>query len=315
MEKSSRAESRLSERSQKRREDSGFTLIELIVVVIIIAILATVGVVAFSSSPSFESGDYNIQGAQGEVTRPAEPVSFAPVIYGLGGILGLAGIGGGAFAATKAVGTIKRSRKENQAKLTEAKAVREGTKNRHREVLVRYSDYETDLWKALNYPALHDVEVAETSEFLKAMRDAEAKEKALEDDKEMLSAYLYDKYENAVSHLEHTFTLAENKAIRLGESSLSSEEQKDIKNARMLLSHAEDSGNNEEMRANYYEQLKRVIVRLNEQHRTPIIPQPALLEIENQSRLLLPEGTGSADSLDIMVNDNSSIMREDFRMS
>lgn len=228
---------------------------------------------------------------------PAEPLNWQPVLYGAGGLAGLLAVGGSGFFIVKGVGAL-RARKDIR---DQAAAMYNTIAERHQDVLVKYSSYETDLWKALNYPALHDVEVETTSDFLSAMRDAESVKKATQDKKQSLTEDLRTKYEHAVSHLESAFTAAENKAIRLGESSLSESEQKDIRTARSLLAHAEDSGNSAELRATYYSQLKRVINRLNEAHRTPLIPQQSFTEIEHQSRLMLTDGstggTGVSDPL------------------
>lgn len=303
-----KVKNRLKERFQS--DNSGFTLIELIIVVIIIAILTAIAIPLFNNIQE-ESRDGSGRGETGggfssqvetapEPAAPAEPVNWNPIIFGFGSLLGVAALGGGGFATYKAATGAKKSRKEKKD-LEEAVSARwTAAEIRHRKVMLDYSEYETDIWKALLYPALHNPEVPETSAFLKSMRKADSMKRENDDTVDKTASsnnYLLDEYETAVGDLQHTFEIAKNVAERIKYSTLNDDERKDISSAVSLLKHAEDSANSTEARQSYYEQLAKVVKRLNANSRNSVIPEPTVLFIEEQTRLLLTDGASNESSV------------------
>lgn len=294
---------RLKERF--RSDSNGFTLIELIFVVVIIAILVAIAIPLFEGLQNTESDGENRGfdapvNTNPEPAAPAEPMDWNPLIFGAGSLLGVAALGGGGFAVYKAISGAKRSRKDKSDFEVAVASRWNAAEARHTKVMLDYSEYETDIWKALLYPALHNPEVPETSAFLKAMRKADSMKRKNDDtvDKTVSSNnYVLDEYENVVGDLQHAFEVAKNVAEKIKYSTLSDDERKDINSAVSLLKHAEDDANSTAARQSYYEQLSKVVKRLNERSRNVIIPQPTVLLIEEQNRLLLTDGSATENTL------------------
>lgn len=243
-----------------------------------------------------------------ETGNPVQPVDWSPLILGLGSLLTVGAVSAGGFLTYKGVSAGKKSRrrKEEEIRKQEEKIRSwDNLRNFHKRIISSYADYETDIWKALKYPALHDVNIEETSEFLKQMRVVE---NVLKDQENSAmgaiggTEELYDKLSGHINTLSDLFEIAEKNALKMQWKSLPADEAKDLKRATQLLKHAENEGNSSFARQTYYEQLQKVVDRLNARHIHDIVPVAAYKSLASgdNEKMLLTDGK---DYQDIKVSD------------
>lgn len=196
-----------------------------------------------------------------------EDISLTPLWIG-GGTLAGAGIAVGGSAL--AYSTIRKHREHKKDEKTVRESRREDLEElraRHNTVLVDYARYETDAWLALSYPAMRDVSDEKTRALLSAMRAADRsaiREGTMKEKSVIAGNDPITEYKSAVETLETAYKTAEANAVRIEGNGLSTSEQRDIKQAKNLLRHAEDKGTSEEARRTYYQRLSATIERLNE---------------------------------------------------
>lgn len=296
-------------RWKEKIDDSGFSLIELIVVIIVIVMLTAVGITVYGkvqeNAENSENGSVSsAQEQNSESQQPAEPVNWTPLVIGAGALLGVAAIGGGGYVTYSGVKAGKRARREKKELLakesaTKNEAIRrwDTMRDTYQRIVSRYAEYETDIWKALKYPSLHDATVDETSDFLKQLRVVNNALKEQEDTEQGSiggTEDLYKRISGEVNQLVSLFELAENKALKMEWKSLPADERKDLKRATQLLKHAENDGNSEAARRSYYEQLQKVVDRLNARHAHDVIPTATIKLLASDEKK--PQITDGSDS-------------------
>lgn len=145
----------------------------------------------------------------------------------------------------------------------------------------RIASYETDIDKALKYPAFNDVTVPQVSDMIIQLRKCRRQHDRIASggsvDHTALSAFV-----DAVDELWVRIAAAEETAKKLGWSKRSVAEQKDLKRAQDLLAHINDATYSEQVRTNFFSQLKQVVDRLNRER--DIVPVKIVGEIEAKSR-------------------------------
>lgn len=179
-------------------------------------------------------------------------------------------------------------------------------------VVNEIASYETDISKAITYPAFNDVSTPEVSVMSKQLRRChrvlsdinaitDRKGRLPEDSAEAHS--LVADFVRQVDDLVIDTEAAKSAAERIAWSGVSEVEQSDLKQAQGLMAHASDPANTDDMRANYYRQLKRVVDRLN-RSRT-VVPAKIVGEIEQASMLLIESSAHTGYSVSDVLGDGS----------
>lgn len=156
----------------------------------------------------------------------------------------------------------------------------------YEDAMKRISGYETDINKALKYPAFNDISTPAVKDMVRQMRTC----------RRMLSAsneHTVSEIAAAVDDLWVEVHSAEKAAENLSWSSMTDEEKADLELAQQLIAQAQDSGNTEPMRATFYAKLNEVIHRLNKQR--TVVPAPVVGEIEHRARKMLTATANGGD--------------------
>lgn len=294
------------------RSDSGdavVTAMLLIGVLVLVAISLYIGVRSLADR---ESDEVTVSSEEAPAPEPepepAEPVNWTPLVIGGGALLGVGALGAGGFITYKGVSAGKRVRREKR-ELSEQQEARkrenirswDNLRDSYQSVVSRYAEYETDIWKALKYPALHNVDVEETSTFLKHLKKVNNSLKEQEnDDKGTIGGTdeLYERLSSEVHQLDHLFDIAETNALKMEWKRLPIGEKKELTQAIRLLTHAENEGNSPAARQTYYEQLQKVVDRLNSRHAHNVIPDATInLLATGKERLMLTDGIGDSETV------------------
>ena len=129
-------------------------------------------------------------------------VSLRPADAPLVGLLVTAG-------AVAAGGGVRRrwSRRRLAARKEAERLRRQELTDRHQAVLLRWSAYELDPFKALELPGIHDVQQDKTRQLVRAMKTAESARMRLED-----GSGSAPEYEAAVLRLEEALAAAEDRS-------------------------------------------------------------------------------------------------------
>lgn len=176
-------------------------------------------------------------------------------------------------------------------------------RDEHKTAMGVFSSYESDPWLAITYPAFNDVNVDEVSAMIKSMKTAERfftrrEIERLDDDisrnraRHLPDESVYRDYAASVDDFVVSVERAKKTAEKLADSIFTEAEKKLLNRARWLLTHAEDVANTDDMKENYYQQLKKTIDKLNESH--TIVPTRVVAEIESAARLLITDGSDSS---------------------
>ncbi|GAB3257535.1 hypothetical protein [Arthrobacter pigmenti] len=147
----------------------------------------------------------------------------------------------------------------------------------HDEILHRWSEYELDLAKLIDYPMMTDVREASTVAMIRAMRLADRLRPDSATGHRLHAADT--EYGQAVEAFEEAFLLAEAEAKRVKRGHFSEQEQHRLRTARQLLSVAADESSSPSERQSAYQQLRRAVDGL------VAIPDRALAALEARSEL------------------------------
>lgn len=148
------------------------------------------------------------------------------------------------------------------------------SKTSYEEAVARIASYETDIDKALRYPAFNDITVKEVREMVLRMRTCKSMVENLEaEDARELS--------KEVDELWVCIQTAEETAKRIGLKSLDAEELKLLDKIKGLVAHAGDPTYSDDVRAGFYEKLRTAVNRLNENK--TVIPTKIVAEIESKA--------------------------------
>lgn len=165
------------------------------------------------------------------------------------------------------------------------------------DVLKRMSSYELDPELAFQYPAFNDIGVPEVAGMTRKLRavkrvvsdaDRQQVDKVIAGESSassLKSGTVLEDYRAAVDELHVAFQTAEHVAKKVRDGGMTVENQKLLGTALWLIRHAKDPANSDELRATYYQQLKRTVRKLNAEER--IVPVDVTEQIEHQARLTL----------------------------
>lgn len=146
----------------------------------------------------------------------------------------------------------------------------------HDEIFARWSEYELDLAKLIDYPVMSDLREPRTMAMIKAMRAAQ-RLRPDDADAEARSAPAVE-YANAVQEFEETFLVAEDEAKRIKHGHYTAAEQERLTTARQLLNLAADEASSPNERQNAYLQLRKTVDGLLQ------LPQKAVAALEGRAR-------------------------------
>ncbi|MBB6402829.1 hypothetical protein [Arthrobacter sp. AZCC_0090] len=138
-----------------------------------------------------------------------------------------------------------------QASQTEVLRLQEA----HDAVNRRWLDYELDVGKLIDFPAMSDVREPLTVAFLRAKREADGLRPAAPGD--MTTAARLAEYRAAVRSFELAFDVAEREAKRVKDSNFSGPERQRLATARKLLRIASDSAATPAERQTAYKRARR----------------------------------------------------------
>ncbi|WP_051299372.1 hypothetical protein [Arthrobacter castelli] len=147
----------------------------------------------------------------------------------------------------------------------------------HDEILHRWSAYELDPARLIDYPLMTDLREPVTADMIRAMRratrlrpDGASGHRRPASDSE---------YGQAVHAFEEAFLLAEAEAKRVKRGHFSEQEQQRLQTARQLLNVATDESSSPAERQGAYQQLRRAVDGL------VAIPDTALAALEARNEL------------------------------
>lgn len=125
----------------------------------------------------------------------------------------------------------------------------------HDAVNQRWLDYELDVGKLIDFPAMTDVREPLTVAFLRAKRQADGLRPAAAE--EIRTAARLQEYREAVHGFGVAFDVAEREAIRIRDSKFSGPERQRLETARKLLRIASDSAATPAERQTAYKRARR----------------------------------------------------------
>lgn len=150
----------------------------------------------------------------------------------------------------------------------------------YKDAQARIASYETDLDKALKYPAFNDISVPAVQNMVKQMRVCKSRFA-------VLSASDVNSFTEEVAELWVRIQTAEEEAKRIGLKSLDAEELKLLEKIKGLAAHAGDPTYSDDVRAGFYQQLRTSVNKLNE-NRT-LVPTKIVAQIEQKAALSLEQ--------------------------
>lgn len=192
-----------------------------------------------------------------ETSLPSEPTDLTFLWV----ILGAAGTAGVLIPATSLARHQKAAfdKKKEEANATKAalKARYAAAVKRHQGIEQEYDAYLVDLQEIFKRPALNDVSIPETADFVEtfAATGRSGNLPALP----ALSDAAIKEYEERVSALSRTWTLASSNATKMGLGIFNAQEQRKVRQASQLLNMALDEGASEFERAQAYQQVQKLI--------------------------------------------------------
>lgn len=152
----------------------------------------------------------------------------------------------------------------------------------HDAVNRRWLDYELDVGKLIDFPAMTDVREPLTVAFLRAKRDADGLRPA---GTEPQAAGRLAEYRNAVNAFEVAFDVAEREARRIRDSKFTGPERDRLATARKLLRIASDAGSTPAERQTAYKRARRELDGLI------VLPDATTAALEARIAVALDAGT------------------------
>lgn len=152
--------------------------------------------------------------------------------------------------------------------------IRARARQKHDGILKKWRRYELDLAYMIDYPAMADPRVKETSDMINAMQDAE----------ELRDSTDVGDYRDAVAAFELAFQRAELNAKSVKRNNYTPAELKSLERAAAMLAIAQDSSSTPSERRLAYQRLNREVEGL------VVLPQEANAKLEDDIRLALEEG-------------------------
>ncbi|MDQ0756550.1 hypothetical protein [Arthrobacter sp. B3I4] len=155
----------------------------------------------------------------------------------------------------------------------------EGLMDAHDAVNRRWLDYELDVGKLIDFPAMTDVREPLTVAFLRAKREADGLRPG--DPGQITTAARLADYRTAVRGFELAFDVAEREARRIKDSNFTGPERERLATARKLLRIASDAAATPAERQTAYKRARRELDGLI------VLPEATLAALEQKSAGML----------------------------
>ncbi|WP_051619892.1 hypothetical protein [Haematomicrobium sanguinis] len=181
---------------------------------------------------------------------------------------------GSASSSTRTGSTIIGGGAGNGSGIETPDQIRARARQKHDDILKKWRRYELDLAYMIDYPAMADPRVKETSDMINAMQDAE----------ELRDSTDVGDYRDAVAAFELAFQQAELNAKSVKRNNYTPAELKSLERAAAMLAIAQDSSSTPSERRLAYQRLNREVEGL------VVLPQEANAKLEDDIRLALEEG-------------------------
>lgn len=273
---------------QKSHSDSG----DLAITIIVISGFAVFGILVIYFLISLFIEDTNTTEIPvAESNTPAEPVNWQPLVTTLTVAIILGAV---FFAVSFIVRKVKALQEQKHIQKTKHSIQMQEwdiVKNRYQELLETVASYETDITKAIKYPAMNDVQEEATAVMMQSLRKArdvfdtvERVQNSHEDEA------LFEKFSTAVNTFAVDVDHAKSNAKSVALSKLSNHDRKDLNQIRLLLKHASNESNPDQLRHDYMARMKTIVDRINERNTKQVIPAKILTTLEHST---LRQLTGS----------------------
>lgn len=278
----------LHRQSGESRHDSG----DVVTTLLIIAAFAIAAMVVINFiTIIFTEDTSTTENPVAESNTPAEPVNLQPLVTTLTVAIILGAV---FFAVSFIVRKVKALQEQKHIQKTKHSIQMQEwdiVKNRYQELLETVASYETDITKAIKYPAMNDVQEEATAVMMQSLRKArdvfdtvERVQNSYEDEA------LFEKFSTAVNTFAVDVDHAKSNAKSVALSKLSNHDRKDLNQIRLLLKHASNESNPDQLRHDYMARMKTIVDRINERNTKQIIPVKILTTLEHST---LRQLTGS----------------------
>ena len=262
-----------------RRNESGFTLVDLMMAMCIIGVLSLVPMTMLANSAKKKREAAGIEDNAPIVPEPVVPSAPAPE-FPLGMVLGI-GVSLLLLAGLVWVGFII-FRKVSEANRVASKNLYgwQTLVDHHGKIRSEWMAYETDILKIVDFPLLSDMSEPVTIKLHEALRKA-----SLHEPKNIKSLsrvpFNGSEYDVAVQELDTAFRAAESKARLSSWNKFTMEEKKRLQRAKDLLAMAMNGASTPSERQSAYKQAMKTLQGLIE------VPKATILAIESNTQLAL----------------------------
>ena len=262
-----------------RRNESGFTLVDLMMAMCIIGVLSLVPMTMLANSAKKKREAAGIEDNAPIVPEPVVPSAPAPefplgMVLGIGvSLLLLAGLVWAGFIIFRKVSEANRVASKNLYGW-------QTLVDHHGKIRSEWMAYETDILKIVDFPLLSDMSEPVTIKLHEALRKA-----SLHEPKNIKSLsrvpFNGSEYDVAVQELDTAFRAAESKARLSSWNKFTVEEKKRLQRAKDLLAMAMNGASTPSERQSAYKQAMKALQGLIE------VPKATILAIESNTQLAL----------------------------
>jgi hypothetical protein len=223
-----------------------------------------------TQSPTNAATVPNVSGKSSAVDIPWETISLVAL-----GVIAL-------FIAIIVLRTIIKSHGKRQRIYTSNMSQWDALFAKHRDVKTAWADYEMDINKVIDYPAMTDTTDPVTLTLHKALERASLLQPRA--DKSLRASPAVDtSYAEAVNDLHRAFTEAEKNAKKVAWSGFTDQERRQLSQAKDLLAMAYNTSASPSERQSAYKQAMKRLEGLI------VPPQQALLAIEQRMPILIEQ--------------------------
>ncbi|MBC9705728.1 MAG: hypothetical protein H9W81_12325 [Enterococcus sp.] len=212
--------------------------------------------------------------------KPSEPLDTKPLIIGGSIIAGIAVLIGLGFMTYFLTGKVRNNTQQNSMNAKQWIELVE----RCDDIIKKWSSYELDPTKILDFPLLSDMREELTRQFHSALRRAKHLRPENVNKVKSLPA-LSSPFAKAVDELEAAFAAAEIEAKRVRWSRFSKDERKRLEMAKKLLDIAMNEGASESERQSAYKRMQKELEGLI------VVPDATILALTEKINLQLTDGS------------------------
>lgn len=209
-------------------------------------------------------------------SNTATPFNYTFLVAIFGTLTALGALLGGVGFIVRQVTAAREAKSMRRSALGFLSRRYQAAQSRHKLIEQEYGAYLLDLQEIFKRPALSDVSIKETADFVELYVTLGPSSESLIESESFLDEAIIESYEARVSHLSRAWRAASDKARKLGLGIFTPEEVKKVRRASDLLQMALDPGSSEFERAQAYQQVRKLIEGLL------VIPEATTLRIESR---------------------------------